>query len=114
MNIQKIVKRHVKKIWWDRYFQKKYEKELWYDSNGDNHVRKDTHFSFEGKNILVFGGTGGVGEKVVNQFLAAGGRVMVVGRNKKNSRIYFLQRRQLPSLNGIWMQTQIINVKLLT
>ncbi len=39
--------------------------------------------SFEGKNIIVTGGTGGIGSKIAESFLKCGAKVVVVSKTEK-------------------------------
>lgn len=40
---------------------------------------------FEGKNIIVTGGTGGIGSEVVTQLCAKGGKVALLVRDEKKA-----------------------------
>jgi NAD(P)-dependent dehydrogenase (short-subunit alcohol dehydrogenase family) len=39
--------------------------------------------SFEGKNIIVTGGTGGIGSRIAESFIKCGAKVVVVSKNEK-------------------------------
>jgi NAD(P)-dependent dehydrogenase (short-subunit alcohol dehydrogenase family) len=39
--------------------------------------------SFEGKNIIVTGGTGGIGSRIAESFIKCGAKVVVVSKTEK-------------------------------
>jgi FlaA1/EpsC-like NDP-sugar epimerase len=39
--------------------------------------------SFEGKNVIVTGGTGGIGSSIAQSFLRCGANTMIVSKNEK-------------------------------
>ena len=53
-------------------------------------------FDFQGRRVLVTGGTSGIGEATALAFVRAGARVVIVGRNRKRAQEVISAARKLP------------------
>ena len=53
-------------------------------------------FDFEGRRVLVTGGTSGIGEATALAFARAGARVVIAGRNRERAQEVIRAARKLP------------------